>query len=973
MDTTSKEQRLVILVLRRQMAFEIVGAELRRVPELGRYMTPLPRLRSEQLQADDPLHALVSLCEELLPGSLYSRFANKKLFKRESDFWATDDKTLIAYVKQQADQRLQRAVLMAAEVGVPILFAPTADKTLHIEQLLQVQTTTTVTPMMDFRRRADGMSYQLRLRIDGQPTALVGRSLTVLAYNPGLFILDGHLYLLSPGFSAKLLLPFVKKTVVEIPRHIENDYLRRFIIRHVAKVEVKAEGFDIKDVNISPTPRLLTNTTIDGRWVLTLRFSYNGIDYQPDSTTKGRVTLTETDDTFCFVRQLRNVEQEQHLMEMLRQTGLPMNSSGYATFDRLKMMVEWLQQHVMLLRKEGFEVVQPSERVYYIGPLSVEQNDTWCGDWLQTEITVVLDEGRLRIPFRQLASTILNGDQDYMLPTGERLVIPTEWLKRYGSLLLMGRLRGNVYERHRSQVIGFLPDTVSEESGENGSFDDKTNGVSYTPPLLGRAVSGEAYSLRPYQVQGFVWLWRHLLQRTGCCLADEMGLGKTIQTIALLLKYKLTARMTRSQQPQAGFLFSDEEMSGGIGGSSNVEGDGSASPTLLPFKTSLVVAPTSLVHNWMNELRRFAPTLLVLNYTGSVSQRRSKRETLERWDVVITTYGTLSNDIDYLSTVTFGVAVFDESQTFKTHTSKVFQAVRRLQPLHCVALSGTPVENNLMELWSLMNIITPKLLGNAKNFNNNFVKSISEETNEERSKVLKQLIAPYFLKRTKDEVLNDLPERQDEVVVCTMTDEQAKQYVEELSKARNEWLDGSQTNAQKRMNMMAALQRLRMIANGRGKIETVFDMLESLRDTGHKVLLFSEYVTMLNSVGSEMKRRGWRYDLLTGQTTQRNEVIDHFQETADCQFFLISLKAGGVGLNLTAADYVFLLDPWWNLAAEEQAISRAHRIGQHRPVFVYRFVSADTLEEQILTVQERKQNIIDGVMPFITGISRTKG
>jgi SNF2 family DNA or RNA helicase len=240
---------------------------------------------------------------------------------------------------------------------------------------------------------------------------------------------------------------------------------------------------------------------------------------------------------------------------------------------------------------------------------------------------------------------------------------------------------------------------------------------------------------------------------------------------------------------------------------------------------------------------------------------------------------------------------------------------------------------------------------------------------EGRSDLLRRLIAPYFLKRTKDEVLSDLPERQDEVVVCPMTDEQAKLYAEELSRARNEWLSGQagfeSPSHQTSIHVLAAIQRLRQIANGEGKLSVVFEHLENLRQTRHKVLLFSEYVTLLECVGAEMRHRGWQYDLLTGQTLQREQVIEHFQREADCQFFLISLKAGGVGLNLTAADYVFLLDPWWNQAAEEQAIARAHRIGQHHPVFVYRFVSANTLEEQILTLQERKQSLIDSVMPFI--------
>ena len=384
------------------------------------------------------------------------------------------------------------------------------------------------------------------------------------------------------------------------------------------------------------------------------------------------------------------------------------------------------------------------------------------------------------------------------------------------------------------------------------------------------------------------------------------------------------------------------------------------------LRTSLVVAPASVVHNWKNELSHFAPSLQVCSYTGDINIRRDKRRDLMRWDVVLTTYRTLLNDIEFLADKQFGIVVFDESQAFKTPTSQIHKAVECLQAFHRLALSGTPVENNLGELWSLMSVLNPNLLGDARSFQEAFVNPIARQMEDERRELLRRLIAPYFLKRTKEEVLSDLPERQDEVVVCPMTGEQASRYAVELSKARNEWLDPTVEESRRRFCMLTAIQRLRQIANGEGKMLVVFEHLENLRTTNHKVLIFSEYVGLLEQVGGEMRRRGWQYELLTGKTRQREQVIAHFLNEPQCQFFLISLKAGGVGLNLTAADYVLLLDPWWNLAAEEQAIARAHRIGQHRAVFVYRFVSADTLEEQILTLQERKQSLIDSVMPFIT-------
>ena len=974
-----------ILLIHPLKQFGIVTAELKRVAALSQYMMVEGTVRKEWLNTDkEDLRQLVTLCEELRPESIYAKYANKKVYRRMEDFWQTTETFVKTHVKRMADVRLVKVVSLAESLDIPMLYAPDDSSSLHISERLHLEYKAVVTPVMNFHRHDGGTTYRLGLRIDGRlMEKLSEHRVIVLGYEPGIFVLDGSIYFLGHDFSGKLLLPFVNKPEVEIPPRMENDYFRRFILKHVTRAEINAEGFDITDISMSPCPCLNVETAIDGSWLLSLRFKYGTVEYSPDSRSNGRVTLTEEQDGFRFIRQLRDKQQERAQMELLRQM-TEASARGEIKFAALTVLIEWLRQHAPKLKAKGFDVVQPSDHIYYIGLLSVEQSDTWHGDWLQTDVTVVIDNGRLRIPFLDFRDTILRGEQEYMLPTGELLLIPQEWLKRYSDLLLIGMPKGQGFQRHRSQVNGLTLNPSPKERGEHagkfngdttfGGYSDSEDGLS---PLLGKGLEGEAvevvegaaFTLRPYQLTGFRWLWHNFEAQTGCCLSDEMGLGKTIQTIALLLKYKEVAKSPQpTRQPLPGMLFSDEEMRGR--GSLEVMATKASS---LTFRPSLVVAPASVVHNWRNELEHFAPSLQVLTYTGDTAKRQEKRRTLMRWDVVLTTYRTLLHDIDYLARKQFGIIVFDESQAFKTHTSQIHQAVARLDGLHRMALSGTPVENNLDELWSLMNVLNPNLLGDIQTFQKSFVGPIAKQMEDDRRALLRRLIAPYFLKRTKEEVLSDLPDRQDEVVVCPMTDEQAKCYAEELSKARNEWLDPSSKlssqraigNGQRSILMMAALQRLRQIANGEGKMSVVFEYLENLRQTNHKVLIFSEYVSLLERVGSEMQSRGWQYDLLTGKTQHREQVIAHFQQSADRQFFLISLKAGGVGLNLTAADYVFILDPWWNHAAEEQAIARAHRIGQSRSVFVYRFVSADTIEEQILTLQDRKQSLIDSVMPFI--------
>ena len=951
----------IILILLPLKWFGIVGAELKRVVSLGQFMMVDGTVRSEQVDIQQKdFHELAELCEELHPDSLYARYANKKVFRHEKDFWATKEKAVRTYVKQMADKRIIKAVSLAGKLDIPIIYAKDQKAALHMSDRLTLDGGSEVIPVMNFNRHDEGTTYCLQLRIGGrlveQPSE---HQLIVLTHTPGMFVLDKRIYALCEEFSGQLLLPFVVKDKVEIPQKMENDYFHRFILKHVARAEINAEGFDITDVCLKPRACLTAETSIDGSHILSLRFRYGSLEYAADNKVNGRVTLTEADDSFRFVRQLRDKAEEQRLTEVLRKATGRRGSGNEVTgaktvirFTSVSQQIDWLREYAPRLKAEGFDVVQPSDHVYYIGPLSVEQNDTWQGDWLQTDVTVVIDNGRLRIPFRDLRDTILRGEQEYMLPTGEILLIPNEWLKRYSDLMLIGLPKGQGYQRHKSQILREEVKVNSEKFATARPINSE----------MAMEVSSKLKAtLRPYQNAGFQWLWQNLVAQTGCCLSDEMGLGKTLQTIALLLKYKEATKVTEPvSKPLSGMLFSDEEMQG-----RREEETANDKKLDLPYRTSLVVAPASVVHNWLGELSRFAPSLSVMTYTGDTSKRKDKRIALMRWDVVLTTYRTLLNDIELLSQNEFGIVVFDESQAFKTATSQIHQAVTRLQALHRMALSGTPVENNLQELWSLMNVLNPNLLGNERSFQNAFVNPIAVQMEESRRDLLRRLIAPYFLKRTKEEVLSDLPERQDEVVVCAMTDEQTSQYTEELSKARNEWLDPTASSQGRQIHILAALQRLRQIANGEGKMGVVFDYLENLRQTTHKVLIFSEYVTLLEQVGSEMTSRGWNYALLTGQTQGREQVIAHFQQSPDCQFFLISLKAGGVGLNLTAADYVFLLDPWWNRAAEEQAIARAHRIGQQRSVFVYRFVSAGTLEEQILTLQDRKQSLIDSVMPFI--------
>jgi SNF2 family DNA or RNA helicase len=422
--------------------------------------------------------------------------------------------------------------------------------------------------------------------------------------------------------------------------------------------------------------------------------------------------------------------------------------------------------------------------------------------------------------------------------------------------------------------------------------------------------------LRPYQRLGTSWLAFLRDAELGALLADDMGLGKTLQALAAL--------------------------SG----------------------RALVVCPKSVVHNWAAEIRRFRPSLTVSTYAGT-------KRSLEEADVTLTTYGLLRLDVGELSQRTWDVVILDEAQAIKNPDSQVARAAFRLDARFRIALSGTPVENRLDELWSLMRFANPGLLGSREHFDDRFTRPI-ENGDAKTAAALRARIRPFVLRRTKREVLPELPPRTESVMLCELEpDERAvydavraatkKEVVEKLSQG------GSVLAA------LEALLRLRQAAchsalvpgqsaSTSSKVDRLTDALSELVSEGHRALVFSQWTSLLDKVEPHLEEAGIRYGRLDGSTRDRAAVVSEFQSESGPPVLLLSLKAGGVGLNLTAADHVFLLDPWWNPAAEDQAADRAHRIGQDKPVMIYRLVAKDTVEEGILALQEKKRRVADAAL-----------
>lgn len=435
--------------------------------------------------------------------------------------------------------------------------------------------------------------------------------------------------------------------------------------------------------------------------------------------------------------------------------------------------------------------------------------------------------------------------------------------------------------------------------------------------------------LRPYQKQGYKWL-RYLHQhKLGGCLADDMGLGKTLQAIALL------AAVYPGQSQK-----------------------------------SLVAMPKSLLHNWESEISRFAPQLRSAIHHGL---DRDFDIALES-DVILTTYATLRNDIETIRETHFHCVILDESQHIKNIQSQTSKAVMLLSADHRLALSGTPIENHLGELYALFRFLNPAMFGSPDAFNRNYGGPIQKNNDKTALKELKKKIYPFILRRIKEDVLDDLPEKMEQVLYVDMTDDQKLFYEERRRFYQTAIRDQIAKNgiAKSQFFILQALGELRQIAAipeaksedaiRSPKREVIVELMEELAANNHKVLIFANYLHALECVASDLEAAGLEYLVMTGATRDRQNLVNRFQEDESIRVFLMTLKTGGLGLNLTAADYVFIFDPWWNKAAENQAIDRTHRIGQDKKVFAYKLITRSTIEEKILQLQEKKRELFESLI-----------
>jgi superfamily II DNA or RNA helicase len=569
-------------------------------------------------------------------------------------------------------------------------------------------------------------------------------------------------------------------------------------------------------------------------------------------------------------------------------------------------------------------------------------------DWFDAKVDVVF--GDQHVSIAEIKRALASKQQFVQLNDGTLGILPEEWLKKYGLLFKVGEGKNKDLRlsKYHLSIIDELYDKRNEEEvmieleGKYERLRSHNRIQEVDPP------KELAHILRPYQVAGYHWLNYLSEVGWGGILADDMGLGKTVQALSFikLLKDKLG------------------KMRG------------------------LVVCPTTLMFNWENEIKKFTPNLSYLIHHGG--DRLKEKKAFDHVDVIITTYGTLRSDIKILTEMEYDFMILDESQAIKNPQSKVTKAASLIKANNRLCLSGTPLQNNTFDIYSQMNFLNPGMLGSVEFFRNEFATPIDKFGEAEQKDHLRKLLYPFILRRTKEQVAKDLPEKTETILFCEMEDEQRKIYDAFRNEYRSKILGviSDQGIEKSQLTILQGLMKLRQICdspyimNEVDKYPNVSIKLDELgreiteNISNHKALVFSQFLGMLGLIRQKLEALGVKYEYFDGSTTalERERAIQRFQNDNEVRVFLISLKAGGVGLNLTAADYVYIVDPWWNPAVEQQAIDRTHRIGQTKNIFAYRMICKDTIEDKILQLQDRKRvlarDLVADDTSFVKSLSR---
>lgn len=783
----------------------------------------------------------------------------------------------------------------------------------------------------------DSCELEAGLQIEGRAYTLAGRKLKVFSETSPLWALADETLAQIENPEA---LPVLASFPLKIPRAEAEDFRSRYFGRLGKYLPVVGENVKWEIIQERPVSRLYLAKREDTPLEAELRFGYGEHEFVSSGTKPVSEETIEIPGQWGGIKVLRDESGERQRFNLLTDARYGLKRAGADRPGIFQIRarthpLDFLVKCIPFLAEAGFEIYGDKDiaKINHHKP-TISLNISSGIDWFDAQ--AIAQYGDQQVNLNEIRKSLKRGERYIKLADGSVGQIPEEWLERYKHLFALAEETAEGLRVSNLQ-LSLLDELLAESEIKNiaPEFHARRERLKSFERIaeqpLPQGFSGE---LRPYQKAGYEWL--HFLREYGFggILADDMGLGKTVQALVFLQALKERGELPRP---------------------------------------ALLVVPKSLLANWQREVERFTPGLRLLQFMGQT--RKKEPAHFENYDIVTTTYGTMLRDIEFLRAYRFAYAILDESQAIKNPLAQSSKAARLLNADHRLCLTGTPIENNVYELWSQFSFLNPGLLGSLDYFKSEFASTIErrEESAQPTAQLLRRLIYPFILRRAKEQVAPELPPRVERIIYIDLEPAQRKLYQRIRDYYRSllmGMLEESSDINDIRFKILEGLLRMRQACihprlvepTYRGesaKFEILLETLETLQSEGHKALVFSQFVQTLSLLRQEMDSRGMTHAYLDGQTQNRQEQVDRFQNDPQVSFFLISLKAGGVGLNLTAADYVLHIDPWWNPAVEMQASDRAHRIGQDKPVFVYKFIARETVEEKILQLQERKRELVE--------------
>lgn len=749
-----------------------------------------------------------------------------------------------------------------------------------------------------------------------------------------IYILNHHLHLVKNPTLTQAIEFVEARGVMKAFRKDAPNFISNIVLPFSERFNIEPEGlsdFDTGEIFLKPLTKQVFISELEGYILFTPVVVYN--HKKEVEVMSGGNIIEHADEGIRVFKRDNDFEQDFLLFLRKLHPDFEYQEQESALGLALDQMLEnnWFFDAFEAMKKEKIEVLGLKKlKSFNYSPhrATINTGIKSGQDWFDLELEVKF--GDYIIPLTKLKKHILNRERYIRLGDGSVGMLPDEWIGKLEGYFRAGEIQKDKIQvsKLRFGIVDELFDNIDDAAILDELAEKKKRLESFNEIGKMRKPAAIKATLRDYQKEGLNWLNFLNEMGWGGILADDMGLGKTLQILSLL----------------------------------------AANKTKRP-KTSLVVVPTTLIFNWQNEINKFYPSLKVLFHYGIGRENDTKN--FSKYNLIVTTYGLMVNDIEILSKVKFNYVILDESQAIKNPLSKRYKAACLLQGKNKLTLTGTPIENNTFDLFAQMSFVNPGLLGTQKSFKDYYSSPIDKDKDPGRAGELRKMIAPFVMRRTKEQVATELPPKTEDVLFCRMDSIQQAIYEEYRAKYRDQILNKIDKDGlgKTKMSILDGMLKLRQICNNPALIEgkeklpdesvKLDELMRQINEkTGrHKIVVFSQFVKMLKMIEKELKHEGHDYEYFDGSSSQkkRRESVSRFQEDENCRIFLISLKAGGTGINLTAADYVYIFDPWWNPAVENQAIDRTYRIGQDKKVFAYRMICKDTIEEKIAKYQDQKR------------------